>query len=153
MCLNSGHPSYVFKLSKHQTMGSKRNLRSKSGMNGHPTSPFDTRIEPPASPMNWPGFYGFKTMKYRLQERLMSEKPSQHFFSPFFRGVVFSHPWGPLGPNIFFPIFSTSKHSPGVPGDPRGSPGDPRGSPGAQGVTKTMNNTVRGPLPPPYTPP
>ena len=55
-------------------MVSKANLKSKSGMNGHPRAALDTRIEPPDSPMNWGGFYEFKTIKYSLQERLMSKR-------------------------------------------------------------------------------
>ena len=38
------HPSYVFIVSKHPTILSRRKLKSKSGMNWHPIRPFDTRI-------------------------------------------------------------------------------------------------------------
>ena len=46
-------------------------------MNGHPRAALDPRIEPPESPMNWTGFYGFKPTNYGLQERLMRKKVVQ----------------------------------------------------------------------------
>ena len=53
---------------------SESKSKSKSGMNGHPRSPFDTIIEPVDSPMYQPGFYAFKPCNYGLQERLISKK-------------------------------------------------------------------------------
>ena len=101
-------------------------------MNGHPISPFDTRICGGESPINSPGFYELKTINYRLQERLMKEKPSQKKkMTPtiFCSGNLLISSLGTLGTQFFFVIFSTSKHFPGVPRDPRGSPG-------AQGIRK-----------------
>ena len=93
-------------------------------MNGHPRAALDTRIEPPDSPMNRGGFYEFKTISDGLQERLISKQVVQSFFPTFFfRGIVFTHPRGALGPPNKVLIFWSSKHSPGVPGGPQGSQG------------------------------
>ena len=46
-------------------------------MNGPPRAALDPIIEPPDSPMNWAGFYEFKTMKYKLQSRLISKEVFQ----------------------------------------------------------------------------
>ena len=68
----------------------------------------------------------------------MSKQWSNIFFrNIFFRGIVFFHPWGPRGPNIFFLDFFRLLM---IPWGPLGIPGGPRGPRGE----KTTNNTVRG---------
>ena len=134
-----GHPLQVFLRSNHPTMGSKRNLDSKSGMNGHPRAALDPIIEPPDSPMNSAGFYGFKTMKYTPQNRFISKNVLRHiFFRPTFfsGGMFFFHPRGPRGPNFFVDFFLSLM----IPRGPRGSPGIP----GALGGEKTMKKRCEG---------
>ena len=67
----------VFLRSNHATIGSIWKLKIKSGMNGHPISPFDTRICGGESPSFPPCFYSFKTHNCTLQTRLMKEKTSK----------------------------------------------------------------------------
>ena len=66
----SGHPSYISNVSKHQTIYLKYILKSKSGMNDHPTRPFDTNI---CGVKFWASqlcFYGLKTPNYTPQKEV-----------------------------------------------------------------------------------
>ena len=80
--VNSGHPSHVSNVSKHQTIVSKRKSKSKSAMTRHPIRPFDTIICVSEFWASQLCFFAFKPCNYGLQERLMSKKvaPPQKMF-------------------------------------------------------------------------
>ena len=95
-------------------------------MNGHPISPFDTRICGGESLMNSPGFYKLKTHNYRLQKRVMKEtlkqKSHQKMFFAESPNLIPGTPWDPTFflDFSYFSIKNYNKFFPRVPGVPGG---------------------------------
>ena len=113
MGVNSGHPLHAFIASDHATMGSRRNSKRKSGMNGHPRRPLYTRICGGEFWAFQQCFYASKPTSYGLQRPLMSAKmcPRTNFWGDLFFlfggwvGIMFPHPRAPRDPQMFLHSF------------------------------------------------